>query len=361
MNIMSQRKVRYTLIAAVATAVSLPWIGQLVNAKDAPAAQEPAAQAQQAKQAQPKSGGAGEPAVVPADEEGQPTAKAAPKVAPDAVVLSVGDEKITAAEFDAFIADLPPQVQMMAQGEGRRKVAEDIVKMKLLAAEGRQRGLAKNAEVQRKLKNVEEQLLIGALAEELAKGDAAKKHYEANKGKYGQVKARHILVSTRGGGDPFNPDKKGLTDAQALKKAQDIRARLTKGEDFAKIAKAESDDPGSKDTGGEYTFGRGQMVAEFEKAAFGQKKGEISQPVKTQFGYHVIQTMDLLPAAYDEVKQQIVRDMLEQIATDRQKGAQAEYNEAYFGPAAPAEKPAADAGAAAPDKNGKPAPAANAK
>jgi parvulin-like peptidyl-prolyl isomerase len=68
------------------------------------------------------------------------------------------------------------------------------------------------------------------------------------------------------------------------------------GEDFAKLAKKYSDDPGSKDNGGEYTFPRGKMVPEFEAAAFSLKTNEVSDIVTTQFGYHIIKLSEKIPA-----------------------------------------------------------------
>jgi parvulin-like peptidyl-prolyl isomerase len=88
-----------------------------------------------------------------------------------------------------------------------------------------------------------------------------------------QVHARHILVNTE-------------------QEAQAIRQQLESGADFATLAKEKSIDPGTKDKGGDLGwFGKGVMAPEFEKAAFSLKVGEISQPVKTQFGYHIIQVL----------------------------------------------------------------------
>ena len=80
---------------------------------------------------------------------------------------------------------------------------------------------------------------------------------------------------------------------EAKKKADDLYAQLTKGADFAKLAKENSDDPGSKDNGGEYELtGRGVWVKPFEKIAFSLQKDEISKPFKTQFGYHIMQVLE---------------------------------------------------------------------
>lgn len=98
--------------------------------------------------------------------------------------------------------------------------------------------------------------------------------------------ARHILIAVT------NDEDK----AAQKEKAEGIRARLVGGEDFAEVAAVESDDPGSKNTGGEYTFPRGRMVPPFEEAAFTQEIGEIGPLVETQFGYHIIQVEKREPA-----------------------------------------------------------------
>ncbi|MDT3699910.1 MAG: peptidylprolyl isomerase [Thermincola sp.] len=130
--------------------------------------------------------------------------------------------------------------------------------------------------------------------------DEKKKYFEENKATFGQpkqVKASHILVETED-------------------KAKEIKEKLAKGEDFAKLAKENSTDPGSKENGGDLGFfGSGQMVKEFEDAAFALKVGEISAPVKTQYGYHIIkvtETKDAKEANYEESKDKITDTLKEQ-------------------------------------------------
>jgi peptidyl-prolyl cis-trans isomerase C len=124
-----------------------------------------------------------------------------------------------------------------------------------------------------------------------------KKFYDDNPAKFEQpemVRASHILLSTR---DPET--NKDLTDEQKAAKrklAEDLLKRARAGEDFAKLAKQYSEDPGSKDKGGEYQFPRGQMVPEFEAAAFSLKTNEVSDIVTTQFGYHIIKLSEKIPA-----------------------------------------------------------------
>ena len=105
----------------------------------------------------------------------------------------------------------------------------------------------------------------------------------------------HILIGTinQATQEPLPPEKK--KEKEQL--AKSIRERAVKGEDFAKLAKEYSEDPGSKDKGGEYTFPRGQMVPEFETAAFTLKTNQISDLVETRYGYHIIKLLDKIPAS----------------------------------------------------------------
>ncbi len=128
----------------------------------------------------------------------------------------------------------------------------------------------------------------------------------------------HILVSTL---DPVTqqalpPEKK----KEKLKLATELKARAAKGEDFGALVKQYSDDPGSRSKGGEYTFSRGKMVLEFEDASFSMKVGQISDPVETQFGYHIIKLLEKLPASTEEFAQAqpSIRDYL--IEKEAEKG-----------------------------------------
>ena len=110
-----------------------------------------------------------------------------------------------------------------------------------------------------------------------------------------EVSARHILVETE-------------EQAKALKE------KLNNGADFVQLAKENSKDPGSKDDGGNLGyFGHGQMVPQFEDIVFKLKKGEVSDPVKTQFGWHLVKLEDRRtkqPPAFDIVKDRIVQSLL---------------------------------------------------
>src|SRR4029077_19604399 len=98
-------------------------------------------------------------------------------------------------------------------------------------------------------------------------------------------------------------------EAEAKKKIDDAKRRLEKGEDFAKVAKELSDDPGSKDRGGDLGFfGRNAMVKEFEDAAFQAEPHKVVGPVHSNFGYHLIEVLDKHaggPQPFEQVRQQI--------------------------------------------------------
>jgi foldase protein PrsA len=117
---------------------------------------------------------------------------------------------------------------------------------------------------------------------------------------YDQVRARHILIKTVD--DAGNPlDEATILAAKA--KIDDILTRAKAGDDFATLATENTEDPGSKETGGEYTFGRGQMVTEFENAAYNLEVGGISDVVETQFGYHIIKLEERIPATEAQIEQ----------------------------------------------------------
>jgi peptidyl-prolyl cis-trans isomerase C len=125
----------------------------------------------------------------------------------------------------------------------------------------------------------------------------AKKFYDDNPARFEEpemVRASHILLITT---DPKTNTE--LTEDQKAAKHKEMEGLLKRaraGEDFAKMAKEYSEDPGSKDKGGEYTFPRGQMVPEFDAAAFSLGTNQVSDIITTRFGYHIIKLLEKIPA-----------------------------------------------------------------
>jgi peptidyl-prolyl cis-trans isomerase C len=268
----------------------------------------------------------------------------APALAPTTVILTVGEEKVTKAEFEALLEGLPDTVRKSAVGPGLRKMAEDLANLKALAHEAKRRKLEQSASVRQMIDLQQDQVLANTLVKQLQanmKTDDAsvKAWYDAHKGEYEQIKASHILIRYKGSPVPLKEGQKELTEPEALAKAQDIRKRLLAGADFATVAKAESDDTGSGASGGSLgTFTKGRMVPAFEQAAFSQPVGQLGEPVKTQFGYHIIKVEEHSAKTLDEVRPQIEQQMKPQMTQkaveDIRNGAQVVINDQYFGPAA---------------------------
>lgn len=288
---------------------------------------------------------------------GRPAEAAAqPAVPPDTVVLTIGDEKITAKEFDSYIEGLPEQLRAQARGPLKRQMAEQIVRVKLLSQHARKAGLDQDPALKSRIAFQIENLLAGAAYSDMLKNvkvddAAARKYYEEHKNEWEEASARHILIKFKGSPVPGREGKPELTEEQALAKAQEIRKRLLAGEDFAALAKAESDDTGSGANGGDLgTFKRNSMVPEFEKVAFSAPVGQVSEPVKTQFGYHLIRVdkrdTPSFESLREEIENRIKPDQARQAVEALAKNAAVVMNDSYFGPApTPMVPPAPGAGA----------------
>jgi len=276
-----------------------------------------------------------QPPAPPAAAPGPPT------VAPDKVVLSVNDIKITAKQFNELVDSLPEQYRNNARGPGRRDFAQNLAKVLVLADEGKTRKIDQTPEFKLQEQIQTANLLAGKTFSQLAEGlkvdeGEIRAYYDAHKQDYEQVHARHILIRAAGSPAPAEAGKKELTDAEALAKSQEIRNKLAAGGDFAALAAQESDDTGSKDKGGDLNFFKhGQMVPAFDQAAFSLKVGEISEPVKTQFGYHIIKVE--ARKAYEDAKADVDRrlrgEMAQKTLEDLQKKANPTFDPDFFGPA----------------------------
>ncbi|HJW25998.1 MAG TPA: peptidyl-prolyl cis-trans isomerase [Rhodocyclaceae bacterium] len=225
----------------------------------------------------------------------------APVLAADAAgkskpVATVNGQPIPQNLYDAFAAE------QKAQGapdtpELQNAIKEELVRREILSQEAKKKGLDKKPDVAAKMDLARQAVLIQAYLADYVRANPVsdeklKKDYDAIKTQLGstEYKARHILV-----------DKE--EDAKA------IIAKLNKGEPFAELAK-QSKDPGSKDSGGELGWSSPKSyVKPFADALQSLKKGEYTkEPVKTEFGYHVIQLEDsrpLTPPPFEQVKPQL--------------------------------------------------------
>lgn len=297
------------------------------------------------------------PAAMPA-----PAPAAATPADPNKVILTIGSTTITEAQYDRLVDTLPQQYQAFARGAGKRQFAENLVQLSLLANEAEKRNLDKESQVQEQLAFNRKDILARAMFEQMQKDikvdeSLVQLYYDAHKNEYESVKAKHILIRVKGAPMPGAEGKPELTDEQALAKAQEVRKKLVDGADFATVAKADSDDTGSAQQGGELgEFRHGMMVPPFEQAAFSLKIGEISEPVKSPFGYHIIvveehklKTLaDVRPDIEKSLRPEMARKELEALRTN----TDVKIDDGFFGPApapapAPGGAPAATPGASA--------------
>lgn len=198
------------------------------------------------------------------------------------VLATVGGMPITDTDVEQFLAALGQRADAYRNPEGRAAILEELIARKLFLLEATRGLFEAEPAFKAQLKQAKESLLTGyaiekALSAITVKEEEIAKFYEDNKDMMGGgevVSASHILV-----------------DDEA--KAASIREEIVSGKiTFEDAAKQNSSCPSGAEGGALGEFGRGQMVPEFENAAFTMSVGEISAPVKTQFGYHIIRLDD---------------------------------------------------------------------
>lgn len=221
----------------------------------------------------------------------------------DKILAKVGALTVSEREVEEFIAELGQRGQRYNNPEGRRAVLEQIISSKLLLLDARHNLYETEPEFKAELAKVRENLLINyagnkILAAVSVSDEDAKKFYDENPDKFNQgesVNADHILVKTE-------------------EEALEILAKIENGEiSFADAAAKHSTCPSGQKGGNLGDFGRGQMVPEFETAAFALEVGEMTKsPVKTQFGYHLIKLNSKSESSvipYEEIAEQL-KEML---------------------------------------------------
>jgi peptidyl-prolyl cis-trans isomerase C len=294
------------------------------------------------------------------------TATPATTTPTSAVVATVNGVSLTRPEFDIYEKNLlrNAKVQSLTPDQ-QNQVLDDLITMQIMAAQGEKDGLEKDPDTQAQLALLHMRVLADAETQKFVKSqtpsdadlhaeyDTAVSQMDKN-----EYHARHILVATKDQAD------------QVIKK-------LKSGAKFEDVAKAQSTDTGSKNNGGDLGwFTTSRMVKPFSDAVKSMKKGDISAPVQTQYGWHVIQledTRDAAPPPFEQVKPQLtdavnrkklqafVGDLRKQAKIDKKPDAlpaaapAAPSGPAMSGPAAGSS--AAPAGSTPPPANSTPPPA----
>ena len=220
------------------------------------------------------------------------------------ILAKVGQKEITNLDVQGAIQGLDPfQAQQFQTEEGQKYVLDDLINQELLYMYAKDNKIDQDEGFRNEMKRVEENVLkqyvINKILTSVKLTEEEKKaFFEAQKQSFSKpetASAKHILVDSE-------------------EKAKDILGKINAGEvSFEDAAKEHSTCP-SKDAGGDLgTFGRGQMVPEFENAVFNMNNGEVSGPVKTQFGYHLIKLENKNESSipeYDEVAEEVGKTLL---------------------------------------------------
>jgi peptidyl-prolyl cis-trans isomerase C len=242
-------------------------------------------------------------AAAPAAAAPTAAAPAAPKVDPKTVLATVGDRQITEGDLEIAGSEMAQdmQQQQVPQEFQRAYVLEGLINLDLVAQAAKDAKIDQGDDYKQLLsyfsdRALQRVFLLKTVVPQMS-GDALKKAYDDYVKAFqpqDELHARHILVKTQA-------------------EAQDIKKQLDGGAKFEDIAKAKSIDTGSGANGGDLgTFARGQMVKPFEDAAFALKVGQVSDPVQSQFGWHIIR-VDAIektkPQTLEQVSQQLQQDL----------------------------------------------------
>jgi peptidyl-prolyl cis-trans isomerase C len=246
---------------------------------------------------------------------------AAPVRADEKVVATVNGHAISEADLALAEAEIGNELGNLPESTRRRVLVEFMIENQLFAEAAEAEKLGSGADFDKRMAFWRQRALRDAYFEKTVKAsigeDAARAIYDDKVKQLNpedEVQARHILVASE-------------------EEANKLITRIAGGEDFAQLAKENSGDAGSKAQGGMLGyFGKGQMVPQFEDAAFALQKGQVSKPVQSQFGWHVIKVEDRRqkpPPSFDEVKDRLIGSMVQSkaqnIATELRAKAKIEY------------------------------------
>ncbi len=247
-------------------------------------------------------------------------------------VLIKGDgQPVTSADVQADAERIPDNMRnaFLAKPKSTQELATNLYIRRVMAARGKTAGLDKSAETQAAIAIATDKILSDAYLAKFNADNApseqtveaqARAQYKAHPEQFmetAQVHAAHILIQ-------------GANEKSATK-AKELLKKLQGGADFTEMAKTESADTANASKGGDLGFfAKGRMVPDFEKAAFALKPGQLSEPVKTPFGYHIIKVLETKPErkkTYEEsapeLKKQITAEMLNKARTEAVQKVQA--------------------------------------
>ena len=248
------------------------------------------------------------------------------------VVATINGEKITTQDLQNKFKELQLDKALgQPDADLENKVLQDMINEKLVEQKARKINLKTDKKFQDQLKENLDGFVMRKMYQDLITNTVEveesdiKIYYEENKEKMfkqaEEIKASHILIKVEEDSTIKDVKKRAKkADKEAQKRLKELQKRIKQGEDFAELAKKFSKDNASREKGGDLGyFPRGKMVAEFEKAAWDLEVEEISKPVKTTFGYHVILLTDKRPEGYQPLDNQLTEIIKARLKRDQEQ------------------------------------------
>lgn len=274
---------------------------------------------------------------------------AAKAMGSDNVVMRVNGDAITEREFNMFLQNAPAEGrQFYGSPAGRRALADELVKLKVLEQEATRMGIADDPEVKIQIAMARAQITAARALEKLANQKTDERiAAEYEKEKVTAISLRHILIAYQGGAVPARGGQQAPPLEVAMQKANAVATTLRGGADFAQTARAASDDEQSGMNGGMIGPAKpDQLPPDIAAVISKLKPGQMSDPVKTQFGVHIFKVEqpsleDLRPMLSQRIRQQVAEEEVKRL----QSGAKVDLDPKFFPPppAAPGVPPAAPA------------------
>ena len=241
-------------------------------------------------------------------------------LAADEVLARIGKRVVTEKDIEYLIALYPENEQALLKGSAEylEVLLKNMVTVIVVSDIAKKKSFDKKGDIGKQVEMIVNEYLARAYVEQEILGgvtvsdEEVEKFYKGNQSAFEspeQLRVRHILISV----------KPGASDEEknaARKKTTDILERVKKGEDFAKLAEEHSEDPGSRQKGGDLGYiARNTTMPELEQAAFALEVGQVSGPVETAFGFHLIKVEEKKKASvasFDQVKEEVRRKTLQE-------------------------------------------------
>ncbi|MBE9521959.1 MAG: peptidylprolyl isomerase, partial [Proteobacteria bacterium] len=239
----------------------------------------------------------------------------------EAVISQAGDWKLTFADLERIVSYYSEEQRALILQDPKKlmTLARRLTQAKVLSDKAYAEGFYDRPDIREQLKiNEQDKLSLAYVKENTLKGlsvsdEDVRLYYQGHKDDYkvpGQVKVRHILLRLQ-----KKADKEVVQ--QTRQRAENILKKVKAGEDFAVLAAAFSEDPGSRDRGGDLGWVvRSKLDPAFAKAAFAAKKGQVVGPVRSAYGFHLLKVEDRRPARqlpYEAVAERIRKKLMSQL------------------------------------------------